>query len=87
MWFRKKKQEPEKTLEEQLIDAKVELARMKKLPLSNWSSLIGSYGVGIVEHSVDRRANDIAYAEAYVVGLETRLRLIPTPENKSISND
>lgn len=65
--------EDESTLEEQLVAAEAHLARVKKLPQSNWKPHIANGQ--FINYSVDAKADAIAYAKADLAELKTRLRL------------
>lgn len=80
-WFRRKKAnvEVELTLEEQLVEAKAHLARVKKLPLDAFRPRTPG-GMLMSEFSVDIKDNAIAYAEADVAELKVRLASQTHPE-------
>lgn len=72
MWFRKTKPEPEPTLEEQLTDARVRLARLQELDPADLT-IPPSAQRPFVTHGIDRKPVLIARAKADIAGLEIRV--------------
>lgn len=77
----------ELNLNNELIIAKANLAKLKKLPISSFTPRINA-GF-IAEHSVERKDNAIAYAEARIAELEVLVTapFAPLPKSKVVEEE